>query len=41
MNLGDSLYGPLDPAGWHVENLAVTYEWEKAARVAEQNKRPD
>jgi len=26
---------------WHVENIAVTYDWGKAARVAEQNDRPD
>ena len=26
---------------WHVEHHAVTYDWEAAARLAEENRRPD
>jgi len=29
------------PQGWDVAQVAVTYDWEAAARVAESNHRPD
>ena len=29
------------PAGWRVEQHAVPYDWEAAARQAERNRRPD